>query len=60
MGSLYRYVQKTGMEKEMKRRNVIQRLRKMGINEFKGQQIDEFDFEELKWILAVEQAKRDE
>ncbi|MED5073402.1 hypothetical protein P9857_05135 [Anoxybacillus geothermalis] len=60
MGSLYRYVQKTGMEKEMKRRNVIQRLRKMGINEFKGQQLDEFDFEELKWILAIEQAKRDE
>ncbi|MED5040825.1 hypothetical protein P9848_01735 [Geobacillus stearothermophilus] len=39
---------------------VNKRMRQMGINEFKGQRIDEFDYEELKWILAVERAKRDE
>ncbi|WP_221437096.1 hypothetical protein [Geobacillus subterraneus] len=60
VGSLYRYFQKTEVEKEMKRHNAIQQLRQMGINEFKGQRIDEFDYEELKWILAVERAKRDE
>ncbi|QOR85978.1 hypothetical protein IMZ17_14870 [Geobacillus stearothermophilus] len=60
MGSLYRYFQKSEVEREMKRYNAIQQLRQMGINEFKGQRIDEFDYEELKWILAVERVKWDE
>lgn len=45
------------MMQELKRQHVIRQLIEMGIHEYEGREIEELDYDRLKYILAIARLK---